>query len=291
MRDPDFPNWKHILILLSIYLVGSGVAAIPLLIVGLVALLNGEISTTDPEFIMSQIDPQWMSHLAPVMQALPLVLACWYGWVKLGKPSWRLGFEDVRPGAGLLAVAGTLLIANGSSMIAEYLPGYEAFAEMMEQMLIPGVGMALAIIIGAPVFEEALFRGIILRGYLRKAPPWKGIVFSGLMFGALHVLPVHVFFASLVGFALGYVYYRTRSLGLVILIHFLNNGSSYWMSQTEVPATWAEITGWTTGSIFALAAVTTALGVGALYLLGKLFALVPAPAEEGTTTSDLPQTA
>lgn len=291
MRDPDFPNWKHLLILLSIYLVGSGVATIPLLIVGLIAIINGDIATADPEFIMSQIGSEWLSHLAPIMQALPLVLACWYGWVKLGKPSWRLGFENVRPGAGILAVLGTLLIANGSSMIAEYLPGYEAFAEMMEQMLIPGVGMALAIIVCAPLFEEALFRGIILRGYLRKTTPWKGIVFSGLLFGALHVIPVHVFFASLVGFALGYVYYRTRSLGLVILIHFLNNGSSYWLSQTEVPATWAEITGWQTGSIFVLAAVTILLGVGALYLLGKLFALVPAPVEEETITSALPQTA
>ena len=140
--------------------------------------------------------------------------------------------------------------------------------------------MAIAVILCAPIFEEALFRGVILRGFLRKTTPFQGIVVSGLCFGALHVLPIHVFFASIVGFALGYVYYRTRSLGLVILIHFINNGTSYLLGQTDMPTSTEALIGTGFVGVLALAAGLSSLGVGMLYLLGKHYPLVSPPAEE-----------
>lgn len=284
MRNPDFPNWKHILAMAGIYFAGSMIAGIPLAIVMMFDLIGGgmenldfeSLAMADPETV---VDPRWISHFAPFMGAFPLILASLYGWQRLGKPKIRFGFGNVSPATGLLSVLGTLLIANGVTIIAEFLPGYDSFVKAMEQMLVPGIGMAIAIIIGAPLFEELLFRGIILRGYLRKRKPWVGILFSGLLFGALHILPVHVFFASIVGIALGYVYYRTRSLGLVILIHFINNGLSYLLSQLGYSGTTTEMTGLGTGSVVGLSVLLTALGVGALYLLER-FPLVPAPPED-----------
>lgn len=232
----------------------------------------------DPEAMANfemNIDPEMISHFAPFMHAFPLLLCILYGWKRLGKPKWNLGFENVGLVPGILAVLGTLLIANGSTMVAEYLPGYESFVEAMEEMMVPGFGMAIAIVISAPIMEEALFRGVIMKGYLRKLSPTKSIIFSGLLFGALHVLPVHVFFASIVGFALGYVYYRTRSLGLVILIHFINNGASYFLGQQNIPTSSEEMLGTGMAGVLGLAAVLTISGVGLLYLLGAKYPLAP----------------
>lgn len=281
-RNPDFPNWKHIFAMLGIFIVGSLAAAIPLGFVAAFEIIGGgaeidPLNMPDPNSVVSS---EWISHFAPLMSALPLLLCILYGWQRLGKPKWYLGFGNVGIVPILLSIFGTLLIANGTTMVAEYLPGYENFVEAMEQMLVPGIGMAIAVVLCAPIFEEALMRGVILRGFLRKTTPFKSILFSGLCFGALHVIPIHVFFASIVGFALGYVYYRTRSLGLVILIHFINNGVSYFLGQTDMPTSTEELVGTGMAGVLALAAGLTFAGLGLLYLLGDKYPLVPPPADE-----------
>lgn len=277
----DFPDWKHLLIMGLLYLAGSLLAALPL---GLLVLLDA-VAQADGDFQLALASAgdfggsPWVSHLAPFMSAFPLLLCIYYGWTRLGKPAWKSGLTNVPLPAAILAVVGTLLIGNGTTMVAEYLPGYEAFARAMEEMLVPGIGMAIAIILCAPIFEEALLRGIVLRGYLRKASPARSILVSGLCFGLLHVIPIHVFFASIIGFALGYVYYRTRSLGLVILIHLLNNGASYWAAQAGAPATSEELLGTGMAGVLVLAAGLSGTGVGLLYLLGDKYPLVPPPEE------------
>lgn len=281
-RNPSFPSWKHLLAMAGIFIAGSFIAAIPLGVVGFVEIIKSgvEIDAANMPDPMAFIPREWLSHLAPIMSAVPLVLCILYGWPRLGKPAWRLGFEHVSFIPGALAVLGTLLIANGTTMVAEYLPGYENFAKAMQDMLVPGIGMAIAVIFCAPIFEEALLRGVVLRGLLRRTTPFTSIFVSGLCFGVMHVIPVHVFFASIVGFALGYVYYRTRSLGLVILIHFINNAASYFLGQSELPTSSEELIGTGMAGVLVLAAGLTLAGVGMLYLLGSQFALVPPPPEE-----------
>lgn len=289
-RIKGFPTWKHFLAMGGIFIAGSFIGALPLGLVGFVEIIrSGEVIDPGNMPDITQFVPRaWLSHLAPIMSAVPLVLCILYGWPRLGKPRWNLGFDRVAFLPGALAVAGTLLLANGVTTVAEYLPGYDDFAEAMQKMLVPGVGMAIAVIICAPVFEEALLRGIILRGLLRKTTPFYSILISGLCFGVMHVIPVHVFFASIVGFALGYVYYRTRSLGLVILIHLINNAASYLLGQTDMPASTEALLGAGMAGVLALAAGLTFVGLGMLYLLGSQYPLVPPPPGEYTTPEEMP---
>jgi membrane protease YdiL (CAAX protease family) len=212
MRDPKFPDWNHLFILVLIFIGGSILGAIPLV----ADMMAGGIDLENLEEGLDMNDS--MSRWGFIASGTPLILCIWYAWKKMGKPTWSLGFEHVTFATALISILGTLLVANGVSATAEYLPGYEGFAEMMKDTLVPGIGMALAIVVVAPIFEEMLLRGLLTRGYLRKTTPFKAILFSGLIFGIMHLHPVHVFFASIMGFCLGYVYYRTRSLGLVILI-------------------------------------------------------------------------
>lgn len=274
MHANDFPTWRHLVILFLVYLGGTALGIIPVLID---AAATGGLFN-DPGILANPDDLDLAPSLGRwgfLASGLPLLLCCWYGWVQMGRPRWRLGFEHVSVGGGVLAVAGTLLVANGVAMTAEYLPGYEGFAEMMEEAMVPGLGMLLAVIVVAPVFEEALLRGLVLRGYLRKTTPLKAILISGFIFGLLHLHPVHVFFASLMGFCLGFVYYRTRSLGLVILIHFINNAVSYYFGQQELPASSEELLGTGPPGVFGLALLLTGTGVALLWYMGRNYPLAP----------------
>jgi len=107
----------------------------------------------------------------------------------------------------------------------EMLPNYE---ELMEQYtaMFENLNPTLLIIGGAfigPVCEEIIFRGIILKEFLRRYTPTKAILLSALIFGLIHMVPIQVFSAGIIGIVLGYVYYRTRSLWLVIIMHVINN--------------------------------------------------------------------
>jgi len=89
----------------------------------------------------------------------------------------------------------------------------------------------LSVSIFAPFFEEWLCRGQILRGLLnfKKAdgsrgikPGW-AIVISALFFAIIHGNPWQAVLAFGAGCLFGYVYYRTGSLKLTMLMHFVNN--------------------------------------------------------------------
>ena len=88
------------------------------------------------------------------------------------------------------------------------------------------LGPFLAVVI-APVTEELVFRGLILRGLLGRWRPAAAILFSSGLFALVHFNPVQAPVALLLGLLTGWLYVRTRSLGLCILAHALNNAASY----------------------------------------------------------------
>lgn len=75
----------------------------------------------------------------------------------------------------------------------------------------------------APVTEEVLFRGLILRGLLATTTPVRAIALSSLLFAAMHLNPWQVPTVLAFGVFTGWMYLRTRSLLLCILAHALNN--------------------------------------------------------------------
>ena len=80
--------------------------------------------------------------------------------------------------------------------------------------------ISMAVIPG--IVEEIMFRGIILTNL---APYGKGmaVVASGLLFGLMHMNPSQFFYTTVLGIILGYIYLKTRSIWICIIIHFVNN--------------------------------------------------------------------
>ena len=81
----------------------------------------------------------------------------------------------------------------------------------------------LAAVIVAPLTEELLFRGVILRGLLLHYSAPKAIIASSLLFGLVHLNPWQAIGAVVLGALFGWWYVRTRSLTLCIFGHAFNN--------------------------------------------------------------------
>ena len=101
---------------------------------------------------------------------------------------------------------------------------YEFFSRLMEQMTKDKATMIVLAVIMAPIFEEIVFRGIIQKGLINKGMnPATAIIISSVVFGLVHANPWQFVGAVLLGSVLGFVYYKTKSLLLPILLHAFNN--------------------------------------------------------------------
>lgn len=79
----------------------------------------------------------------------------------------------------------------------------------------------------APFTEEMVFRGAILRKLLDSYSPWKAIALSAFFFSLIHMNPVQMPHAFLIGLLLGWMYWRTGSILPGIAQHWANNSAAY----------------------------------------------------------------
>ena len=90
-----------------------------------------------------------------------------------------------------------------------------------------------AIVIVAPLFEELLFR-VLVMGELKKVMrPWAAITLQAIIFGVAHGVLFQSLFAIVAGVFLGIVYYKTRNIFASALCHSVFNFSAF-MMQTEL---------------------------------------------------------
>ncbi|MDD2601905.1 MAG: type II CAAX endopeptidase family protein, partial [Prevotella sp.] len=97
-------------------------------------------------------------------------------------------------------------------------------------MGIPSGYLALGIL--APIAEELVFRGAILRTLLKlfdNRMHWILIISSALIFGAAHGNLPQFIHATLIGLLIGWMYYRTDSVIPGIVLHWVNNTVAYIM--------------------------------------------------------------
>lgn len=82
----------------------------------------------------------------------------------------------------------------------------------------------LTIGIFAPLVEEVVFRGAILRTLLGKmGNRWLAIVISAVLFAAVHANPAQMPAALVMGILIGWVYSHTGSIVPGVAIHWVNN--------------------------------------------------------------------
>lgn len=93
------------------------------------------------------------------------------------------------------------------------------------------VATLVTAVIAAPIIEELVFRGLVMRGFLSRMGPTIAIALQGVLFGVAHVDPVRgagniglALILSGVGIAFGASAYLTRRLGPTVIAHGIFNG-------------------------------------------------------------------
>lgn len=86
-------------------------------------------------------------------------------------------------------------------------------------------------LVAAPVIEEILYRRIFVHQFLKQYSFWVAITFSSILFVIPHV-PTIIFPELFIpffigGLFLGFVYYKTQSVLLCIISHFIMNAITY----------------------------------------------------------------
>jgi membrane protease YdiL (CAAX protease family) len=125
----------------------------------------------------------------------------------------------------VIATLGSLI---PSSWLQELMPELPNTAEKAFDLVLKDRWGYFIVGLLAPLSEELVFRGAILRELLKwKENPWIGIVISAMLFSLVHMNPVQMPHAFLIGILLGWLYYRTDSIIPGVVWHWVNNTIAY----------------------------------------------------------------
>jgi len=153
-----------------------------------------------------------------------MALFLWLRWAEVSR-----SYVRSRPWVVLLWCA---LAAVGaiipSTCLQEQMPELPNIAEQLFDTILRNRWGYFAVGLMAPVCEELVFRGAILRALLRWTPRhWVAIAVSALLFAVVHANPAQMPHAFLIGLLLGWLYYRTDSIVPGIVYHWVNNSIAY----------------------------------------------------------------
>jgi len=190
-----------------------------------------------------------VSH-EPVVFALASVLSVvpplWLVRQRLPRPSWHqtLALQPVRLplaiGAVLTGVALQFPLSELANLVEHIAPvSIEqklAVAKLLaSETLVQGLKVALAVVIAAPICEEVLFRGVLLRGMKRANGVPVALGLSAVYFGLAHAgLLTAVLPATIAGLIFGWLTLRTGSIVPSIAMHAAVNVVPVVLSRSRV---------------------------------------------------------
>ena len=127
----------------------------------------------------------------------------------------------------LISVGLSVSLSEVDSWLRNIYPMTEIWQELFQTIYKANIVVSfIAIAIVPPIIEEVLFRGIILRGFLKIYSPIVAIILSASLFAVIHINIWQMVPAFIAGLALGWIYYRSKSLLLVIFSHAVFNANA-----------------------------------------------------------------
>lgn len=241
----NYPQQLGILVFLVCIgaLIGMFLSVIPLLSIFTIADLKNLGGLTDK--LMQPANANIVRAMQTISTLFLFFLPAYlYAWFSHKSASKHLGFSNWPP-AKQVAVFIAIMIAclpavSALETLTEMLPWSKAQLAMFkatEETYIKQVGViarmngigdyTLSIVVIAflpALFEEVIFRGALqnlLSRWLKA--PILAIVITAILFSAVHASYLGFLSRFLLGFILGWVYYKTGNIWLNIIGHFVNN--------------------------------------------------------------------
>lgn len=165
------------------------------------------------------------------------------GWAVYLAGTWwtshKLGTGDVRSDFGLTArpidLAGVPIgIASQLLLVpAVYVPlralwpdvfDDDALSETAEELIDRADGglivvLFVLVVIGAPLVEEVVYRGLLQRPLLDSLPPWPVVIGVAGLFAIIHLRPVEFPGLFVAGLVFGACAWRTGRIGMAVAAH------------------------------------------------------------------------
>lgn len=140
---------------------------------------------------------------------------------KLEKPIRFVGIGLGTVGFGLMLTNLIMKLLEGSAIL-------ESAKELMQNAFnaqgpVQGIVLIIVIIIGAPLVEELLFRGVLFEELAKIVSIKTTIMLTALIFGLYHFNILQTPNTIIMGLVLAYVYHKTKSIKAPIIIHATNN--------------------------------------------------------------------
>ncbi|HMG09671.1 MAG TPA: CPBP family intramembrane glutamic endopeptidase [Mucilaginibacter sp.] len=123
-------------------------------------------------------------------------------------------------------IISTLALVVGLEEVSSLIPMPAYVQKLFENAFTKNVFSLVTVIIAAPIMEEILCRGILLKGLLKNYSPQKAILISAIFFGVMHLNPWQALPAFCAGLFLGWVFYKTQSVIPGMIIHATINATA-----------------------------------------------------------------
>lgn len=150
-----------------------------------------------------------------------------WAFLRFRSPDWVLVALSVSGLIALTPIAWWLGNLNAQIPFPDWVKMLEeSQLELIEQVLEQNLGLIFSLMVMAvtpAICEEILFRGYLQRQVERSMGAVWAIIIIGTVFGLFHFRLTQVIPLSLIGMYLAYITWRSGSIWLAIIIHFLNN--------------------------------------------------------------------
>jgi len=158
--------------------------------------------TSWQDYLQARIWPRWSELLLGILLmavSIPLVLYSLNINQQIPLPDLLKTAED----QAAEALKGLLIMEHAGELLAN----------LVIIALLPAIG------------EELVFRGVVQQQLMRRiANPWLAILASAVVFSAIHFQFEGFLPRVLLGFLLGWLYWKTRNFWVPVAGHFFNNG-------------------------------------------------------------------
>jgi membrane protease YdiL (CAAX protease family) len=160
-----------------------------------------------------------------------IVFFFWYHYEIRGEARGSLRDTFTRKNMILLVVGGIacqFFISGMMNIVQQYFTKlFEDYSKQLEALTGGNdiVVLSLMILI-APITEELVFRGIILHKAERAIPFIGANILQAMLFGIYHMNVIQGIYAAFLGFVLGLVYHKFKTIFASILLHMIINISS-----------------------------------------------------------------
>ncbi len=206
-------------------------------------VLSIQIALSIPLAIADVVIELGMHRPAPHLERQPILIGCinvvaFGGAIALGLwlnrlgfrrafPSWRISNQQAL-GVAVSLIGAAVLLSEADNAFRFVLPPPRFLVNLTKEMFLSEenvVSRVWLLVIIAPITEELLFRGIILRGLLSRHRPATAVVITAILFTVLHLNPWQFLSALFLGIVLGWFYVRSGSVAICILGHAIYNST------------------------------------------------------------------